>query len=134
MESHAWNHRAHTSLPSARIRREIDRTNDVISKAIGQSATLLRRPCGAHHSISAKRAGTPAVLLDVNTLGWKHRKTAAVPRFLSGVRAKEHAFVTVTELLGFAGLGVDETYARAAAGEARPVEVRGNWDTEVRYP
>lgn len=106
----------------------------MISQAVGQSTTLLRPPCGVRHSISDRHAGDPGVLLDVDTLGWKHRNTAAVPRILSRLRVKEYAFVAVTELMGPAGLGAGETYARAAAGEARPGEVRGKWDTEVRYP
>lgn len=137
--NHSWNHRSFTSLSSAEIRSEIDRTNDVISQAVNQPAALLRPPFGAHNSISDRLSSTPVILWDVDTLDWKHRNAekvvdsairqtrpgsivllhdihsstvAAVPRILSGLQAKGYTFVTVTELMGPAGLEAGETYAR----------------------
>lgn len=137
--NHTWNHRSLTSLSSAQIQREIDRTNAAIAKAVDQPATLMRPPYGAHNTISDRLASTPVILWDVDTLDWKHRNTekvvdaaisqttpgsivlmhdihsstvAAVPRILSGLRAKGYTFVTVTELMGGSGLKAGESYAR----------------------
>ena len=160
--NHTWNHRSLTSLSSTRIRREIDRTNEVITQAAGQPATLLRPPYGAHNSISDRLSSTPVILWDVDTLDWKHRDTekvveaaitqttpgsivlmhdihsstvAAVPRILSGLRAKGYTFVTVTELLGPTGLEAGKSHARAP-GNAKPDggDGRARHPGEVRYP
>lgn len=149
--NHTWNHRSLTSLSSAQIRSEIDRTNDMISRAVNQPATLMRPPFGAHNSISDRLASTPVILWDVDTLDWKHRNTekvvdaaikqtrpgsivlmhdihpstvAAVPRILSGLKDKGYTFVTVTELVGPAGLEAGESYAHAP----RPAKP-DNWET-----
>jgi peptidoglycan/xylan/chitin deacetylase (PgdA/CDA1 family) len=137
--NHTWNHRSLTSLSSAQIQREIDRTNAAIAKAVDQPATLMRPPYGAHNSISDRLASTPVILWDVDTLDWKHRNTekvvdaaisqttpgsivlmhdihsstvAAVPKILAGLRAKGYTFVTVTELMGDSALKAGESYAR----------------------
>ncbi len=138
--NHTWTHRSLTALSPANIRSEIDRTNEVISAAIDQPATLLRPPYGAHNSTSDRLAQTPVILWDVDTLDWKHKNAdkvvssalsqtrpgsivlmhdihsttvAAVPRILAGLKAKGYTFVTVTELLGKDKLKSGETYLRA---------------------
>jgi peptidoglycan/xylan/chitin deacetylase (PgdA/CDA1 family) len=137
--NHAWNHRSFTSLSPSRIRREIDRTNNVVAQAAGQPATFLRPPFGAHNSTSDWLSSWPVTLWDVDTLDWKHRNTekllgvavkqtkpgsivlmhgihpstvAAVPKISSGLHAKDYTFVTVTKLMGSLGLEAGESSAR----------------------
>lgn len=136
--NHSWNHRSLTSMSSAQIRSEIDRTNAVITAAVDQPASLLRPPYGSHNSISDRLTSTPVILWDVDTLDWKHRDTekvidtavsqtspgsivlmhdirsstvAAVPRILSGLRTKGYTFVTVSELMGSVNLEAGESYS-----------------------
>lgn len=136
--NHTWNHRSLASMSSAQIQREIGRTNVAITAASEQPATLLRPPYGSHNSTSDRLASTPVILWDVDTLDWKHRDTeklintavsqtspgsivlmhdirsstvAAVPRILSGLRAKGYTFVTVSELMGPAGLEAGASYS-----------------------
>ncbi|WP_181149700.1 polysaccharide deacetylase family protein [Arthrobacter sp. MYb227] len=138
--NHTWNHRSLPSLNSAKIRSEIDRTNEAIAAAIGEPASLLRPPYGAHDSITDRLAQAPVILWDVDTLDWKYRNAdkvvaetisqtrpgsivlmhdihastvAAVPRILSQLKAKGYTFVTVSELLGKENLKSGETYSRA---------------------
>ncbi|GAA5228215.1 polysaccharide deacetylase family protein [Paeniglutamicibacter antarcticus] len=134
-----WNHRSLASMSSAQIRREFERTNAAITVTIEQPATLLRPPYGSHNAISDRLASTQVILRDLDTLEWKHRDTekvvdtavsqttpgsivllhdirsttvAAVPRILSGLRNWGYTFVTVSELLGPAGLEAGASYSQ----------------------
>ncbi|MFJ6418074.1 polysaccharide deacetylase family protein [Paeniglutamicibacter sp. NPDC091659] len=138
--NHTWSHRSLPALSPAQVRSEIDRTNDAISAAIDQPATLLRPPYGARNPKTDRLAQAPVILWDVDTLDWKYRNTervvdaavsqtkpgsivlmhdihsstvAAVPEILSRLKAKGYTFVTVTELLGKNKLKSGETYSRA---------------------
>lgn len=136
--NHTWNHRSLPSLSLAQIRREIDRTDTVITEAVGSSAALLRPPYGARNSAVDRAAKAPVILWDVDTLDWKHRNTAkvvkaavqqstpgsivlmhdihsstvdAIPAVISGLKAKGYTLVTVGELMGQTGLLPGETYS-----------------------
>ncbi|MFF5791865.1 polysaccharide deacetylase family protein [Paeniglutamicibacter sp. NPDC012692] len=138
--NHTWSHRSLPALSPAQVRSEIDRTNDAISAAIDQPATLLRPPYGARNATTDRLAQAPVILWDVDPLDWKHRNTekvidaavsqtkpgsivlmhdihsstvAAVPEILSRLKAKGYTFVTVTELLGQDKLKSGKTYSRA---------------------
>ncbi|MGL3807000.1 polysaccharide deacetylase family protein [Paeniglutamicibacter sp. R2-26] len=138
--NHSWSHRSLPALSPTQVRSEIDRTNDAISAAIGQPATLMRPPYGAHNPTSDRLAQAPVILWDVDTLDWKHRNSekvvdaavsqtrpgsivlmhdihgstvAAVPEILTRLKAKGYTFVTVTELLGEDSLKSGKTYSRA---------------------
>lgn len=138
--NHTWSHRSLPALSPTQVRSEIDRTNEAISAAIDQPATLLRPPYGARNPKIDRLAQTPVILWDVDTLDWKYRNTekvvdaavsqtkpgsivlmhdihgstvAAVPEILSRLKAKGYTFVTVTELLGQDKLKSGQTYSRA---------------------
>lgn len=138
--NHSWTHRSLPALSSSAIRSEIDRTNEAISAAIDQPATLVRPPYGARNTTTDALSQAPVIIWDVDTLDWKsknadkiasvalsqtrpgsivlmhdiHSSTvAAVPRILSGLKAKGYTFVTVTELLGKENLKSGEAYSRA---------------------
>ncbi|GAA1497113.1 polysaccharide deacetylase family protein [Paeniglutamicibacter kerguelensis] len=137
--NHTWSHRSLPALSPAQVRSEIDRTNEAISAAIDQPATLLRPPYGARNPTIDRLAQAPVILWDVDTLDWKHKNTgkvvdaavsqtkpgsivlmhdihgstvAAVPEILSRLKAKGYTFVTVTELLGKDKLNSGEAYSR----------------------
>jgi peptidoglycan/xylan/chitin deacetylase (PgdA/CDA1 family) len=137
--NHAWNHRSYTSLSPSRIRREIDRTSNMVAQAVGQPATFLHPPFGAHNSTSDWLSSWPVVLWDVDTLDWKHRNTervvgvavkqtkpgsivlmhgihpstvAAVQKIFSGLRDKDYTFVTVAKFMGPSGFEAGKSSAR----------------------
>ena len=149
--NHTWSHRSLPALSPAQVRSEIDRTNEAISAAIDQPATLLRPPYGARNPTTDRLAQAPVILWDVDTLDWKYKNTekvvdaavsqtkpgsivlmhdihsstvAAVPEILSRLKAKGYTFVTVTELLGKDKLKSGETYSRAPLPTAGPFEGR----------
>ncbi|HEX3816811.1 MAG TPA: polysaccharide deacetylase family protein [Chthoniobacterales bacterium] len=80
--SHTFTHPALAKLSDAGVRRELQKTDDVIRKAIGKSPTLLRPPYG---SITARQKkwihdefGYTIVLWDVDPDDWKNPGPAVV--------------------------------------------------------
>ncbi len=76
--NHTLDHRSLTSLSPTQVQREIERTNAAITSAVGQPATLMRPPYGAHNCISDRLASSPVILWDLDTLDRKHRNTVMV--------------------------------------------------------
>jgi peptidoglycan/xylan/chitin deacetylase (PgdA/CDA1 family) len=73
--NHSWSHPAFGKMSDAAVRREIQKTDDVIKAAIGHSPVLLRPPYG---SITAREKqwihnefGYRIILWDVDPLDWK---------------------------------------------------------------
>jgi hypothetical protein len=147
-----WNHRSFTSLSASRVRREIDRTNNMVGQAAGQPATFLRRPSvRTIQSATGSRAGrssggmstrwsgntaTPGSWLasrlvqtrpgEIVLMRGIHPSTlATVPSTFSGLRAKDYTFVTVTEPMGASGLEAGESSARAPRPAKPDIGERG---------
>jgi peptidoglycan/xylan/chitin deacetylase (PgdA/CDA1 family) len=73
--SHSWSHPAFAKMSDAAVRRELQKTDDVIRAAIGSRPTLMRPPYG---SITARQKqwihaefGYRIILWDVDPLDWK---------------------------------------------------------------
>ncbi|WP_242907024.1 polysaccharide deacetylase family protein [Actinomadura terrae] len=122
-------HRDLTRLPTMQINSDVQRTQDVLRRAIGHCVTLLRPPYGATNSTVAgvaKSLGLVQVLWSLDPGDWRersarkiadrvvegarpgavvtlhesHRPTAdAVPGILRRLAAKGYTFVTVSELM-----------------------------------
>jgi peptidoglycan/xylan/chitin deacetylase (PgdA/CDA1 family) len=73
--SHSWSHPAFAKMSESAVRRELQRTDDVIRAAIGHSPVLLRPPYGSitPHQKQWIHAdfGYEIVLWDVDPLDWK---------------------------------------------------------------
>lgn len=90
--NHSWSHPAFGKMSDARVRSEIQKTDDVIRAAIGHSPVLLRPPYG---SITARQKqwihsefGYRIVLWDVDPLDWKRPGPSVVEhRIVSETRA-----------------------------------------------
>ncbi|MBA3961484.1 MAG: polysaccharide deacetylase family protein [Chthoniobacterales bacterium] len=73
--NHSWSHPAFAKMSDPAVRRELQKTDDVIHAAIGHSPVLLRPPYG---SITARQKqwihaefGYRIILWDVDPLDWK---------------------------------------------------------------
>lgn len=73
--NHSWSHPAFAKMSDAKVRAELQKTDDAIKQAIGQRPTLMRPPYG---SITARQKqwineefGYRMILWDVDPLDWK---------------------------------------------------------------
>jgi peptidoglycan/xylan/chitin deacetylase (PgdA/CDA1 family) len=73
--NHSWSHPAFAKMSDAAVRRELQKTDDVIRAAIGTRPTLMRPPYG---SITSRQKqwihaefGYRIILWDVDPLDWK---------------------------------------------------------------
>jgi peptidoglycan/xylan/chitin deacetylase (PgdA/CDA1 family) len=80
--NHSWSHPAFGKMSDAAVRRELQKTDDVIRAAIGKSPTLMRPPYG---SITAREKkwihsefGYTTILWDVDPLDWKRPGSSVV--------------------------------------------------------
>ncbi|NDU71597.1 polysaccharide deacetylase family protein [Actinomadura sp. DSM 109109] len=126
--NHTWSHPNLTTLSSAEVRSEIQRTQKAVKDASGVAPTLVRPPYGSTNRRVERAVGMPLVLWSVDTLDWRHRDAArdarvgvrapksggivlfhdihkqsvdAIPQVVDGLRRRGFTFVTVSEL--FAG-------------------------------
>jgi peptidoglycan/xylan/chitin deacetylase (PgdA/CDA1 family) len=128
--NHSWSHELMTSVSTAEIRSQFDRTDRIVKRTIGQKPTLVRPPYGGINSRVAaelRQEGHPAILWDVDPLDWRDRNSStvasrvlshvhpgsivlmhdihsttvsAVPRILAELDRRGYTFVTVSELYG----------------------------------
>ncbi|MFJ8517551.1 polysaccharide deacetylase family protein [Lysinibacillus xylanilyticus] len=71
--NHTWNHSKLTTLSTANVKQEVDRTSNAIYAAIGQYPTVFRPPYGATNDKVRTVITTPSILWSIDTLDWKHR-------------------------------------------------------------
>jgi peptidoglycan/xylan/chitin deacetylase (PgdA/CDA1 family) len=123
---HSWNHPQLTALSTAAVRAQIQRTQDVITKASGGiKPTIMRPPYGATNKRVGQTIGMPLILWSVDTEDWRFMNTArdtrvgikepksggiilfhdihkpsvqAIPAVIEGLKRRGFTFVTVSEL------------------------------------
>ncbi len=71
--NHSWDHTELTTLSADGIRNEVEKTNDAIKAAVGESATLLRPPYGSMNSTVHETVGMPMIIWSIDTLDWETR-------------------------------------------------------------
>lgn len=135
--NHTWGHPDLTRLPIDAVRSEIVRTNEAITQATGQAATIVRAPYGSISSAVLAEMGSlgvASISWSVDTRDWADRnsdivcqravggaqagaiillhdihKTSvdAVPCIIDGLRKHGYEMVTVATLLGATQPGVN---------------------------
>lgn len=82
--NHSWDHAMFTRLSSAAIRREVQRTQRVITAATGTTNNPVRVPYGENDArirgAVTRSVHAPTVLWSVDPLDWKYRNSATVWR------------------------------------------------------
>lgn len=77
--SHTYNHPNLVNLSTAEVQNQLNRTANILNKAIGQENTyMLRPPYGSYNASVLAASGVPAVLWSVDTLDWQSRRADAV--------------------------------------------------------
>ena len=71
--NHSYNHPELPKLNDADMRAQIGDTNNLIEKACGQTATVMRPPYGTINDALKKNVGMPMILWNIDTLDWKTR-------------------------------------------------------------
>lgn len=128
--NHSWNHPMFSHLSDAAIRAQLNRTDAVITRAVGPHRKLVRTPYGQADGRIRKAVatfGAPLILWSVDPEDWKYRNTkvvehkvlgaarrnsivlmhdirpttrAAVATVVDRLQARGYVLVTVPELLG----------------------------------
>ena len=70
--NHSWDHPAFTTVSDEGIRSQIDRTNELITEATGQTVKVMRPPYGDLNDRTLATTGLPAILWSVDTNDWQH--------------------------------------------------------------
>lgn len=84
--SHSWSHPNLNTLSDSAIKEQVDKTNNAIKSATGQTASVFRPPYGNSNASVVKHANIPVVLWSVDTLDWKSRNAASVEAVVKGVK------------------------------------------------
>ncbi|NKZ03874.1 polysaccharide deacetylase family protein [Actinomadura latina] len=138
LADHSWSHPELTSLSSAEVRSQIQRTQKVIKEASGGvEPTLMRPPYGATNKRVGHAVGMPLILWSVDTLDWRYHNVArdvrvgtkeaksggiilfhdihktsveSIPKVVAGLKKRGFTLVTVSELFQGRDLKPGETY------------------------
>ncbi len=136
--NHTYSHVTLRKLDAARVRSELTRTSDLITRVTGKRPTLMRPPTGAYDDTTiavARELGLALVNWSYQSCpeDWNHRgdpkyiadyvvsKAAnghivllhdtnsstmeAMPAMIQGLKARGFRFMTVSQLLAYAGAG-----------------------------
>ncbi len=140
--NHSWNHPNLATLPLVKLRAQIEDTNKIIYKTIGQVPATIRPPYGAMNSMVRQFADLPIILWSVDSNDWKYRNTPriinvmsaavphdiilghdihattvnALPTVVSNLKKKNMTFVSIGELLGHGNLMVGKDYHQKTNG------------------
>lgn len=84
--SHSWSHPNLKKESDKKVKKQIDKTNEALKKACGQTATVFRPPYGNSSKAVEKYANAPIILWSVDTLDWKSRNAKSVVKVVKGVK------------------------------------------------
>lgn len=84
--SHSWSHPDLKRTPAKEVKKQIDKTNQALQKACGQTASVFRPPYGNNSKVVEKYANAPIILWSVDTLDWKSRNAKSIMKVVKGVK------------------------------------------------
>lgn len=87
--SHTWSHPNLFELNEKEIKTEIDKTNDALIEACGQSASVFRPPYGNIDEEILETVDMPAIIWSVDTLDWKSRKAKSIVKLVKEIEKEE---------------------------------------------
>ncbi len=81
--NHTWDHPNLTHLPDAKIREQLQLTDDLIAQLIGEQTPFLRPPYGAYNDSVLAASRLPIIFWSVDPLDWKNRDAETVAARIS---------------------------------------------------
>lgn len=76
--NHTYNHPNLTKLSSARIKKELELTDNAVIRQTGEKPTLMRPPGGNYNSTVLQAAGRPVILWNKDPADWRNRSRSYV--------------------------------------------------------
>ncbi len=95
--NHSYNHTILTSVGGAKIKSEINSTNNAVKAITGKSPVLVRTPGGAVNSTVKKNVGAPIISWNIDTLDWKSRNADSVVKNIKN-NVKDGSIVLMHDL------------------------------------
>lgn len=71
--NHSYNHPNLANLSAAEVKEQINKTNQLVADASGQSVSVMRPPYGSINDTVKQNVGLPMILWSIDTLDWKTR-------------------------------------------------------------
>ena len=85
--NHSWDHSDLAKLDKEGIMKQINDTNEVITKAAGQKPTVMRPPYGSINSTVRENVGMPLIMWRIDTEDWKTRNAqTSIDRVMNNVK------------------------------------------------
>lgn len=128
--AHSYSHSRLTELGGDSLRRDFDRTNDILNAVTGHKPPYYRPPYGMHNQRVREAAQMPTIMWSIDPQDWRKANSAsevasyvlarahpgaivlfhdkmdktavALPQIIAGLRAQGYELVTVAEILGSA--------------------------------
>ena len=79
--NHTTDHKNLTKLKEAEITSQVEATNTIIKKWIGEGASVVRPPYGAVNALVEDTVDYPLVLWNVDTLDWELKNADAIKEY-----------------------------------------------------
>ena len=95
--NHSYSHANLAKLSTREIRREIQRSQEIVFRATGQRPKVMRPPYGATNARVNRAVGLPEIMWRGDTLDWLHRKASSVRRAVLKL-AKRGAVILVHDI------------------------------------
>lgn len=80
--NHSYDHPSISKLSAEEIKSQYSKTNELIKKATGNPAALVRTPGGAVNKTIRAAVGAPIISWSLDTVDWKSRNTDAIVKIV----------------------------------------------------
>ncbi len=85
--NHSYSHKQLTKLSEAGIKKELNKTSDILQNIIQKKPSIIRPTYGSVNNVVKSSAGAPLILWSIDTLDWKTKsKTTTVNKVVSKVK------------------------------------------------
>lgn len=119
---HSYAHQQQTSLSSAQIKSDFDKSNQYLKKLTGREFTVWRTPGGGYNDRVLQAVPVPHIMWSVDTLDWKYRNATTVRNSILN-NAKDGSIILLHDLHGTSVDGAISAMKQMQAGDYEFVTV-----------
>ena len=119
---HSYAHQQQTSLSSAQIKSDFDKSNQYLKKLTGREFTVWRTPGGGYNDRVLQAVPVPHIMWSVDTLDWKYRNATTVRNSILN-NAKDGSIILLHDLHGTSVDGAISAMIQMQAGDYEFVTV-----------